>query len=346
MLKIKILLVVGMVMMQLCGWSQEDLQVQGATPNLYIAHTVVAKETWYSVGRLFNQVPKDIAAFNNTGMDKPLVIGQSLKIPLTNANFSQDGKKAADEVFVPVQHIVQEKEWMYRVGQNYNKISVETLEKWNNIKNDQLRVGMKLTVGYLKVKPGQSALASKGTDKIVPATPQVPAMAANAPAEQSQQQPPVKKEEEKKEVVVTTPPPANNPVKETTTTVPVKEEPKTTAPAPVTETSTAGNTPVNYKGGYFKSMYSNAGKGTTGNAGIFRSTSGWKDGKYYALMNDVAVGTIVKVTFPSTNKSVYAKVLGQLPDMKESTGLTIRINDAAASELGAENGKFYVDVKY
>ena len=38
-----------------------------------------------------------------------------------------------------------------------------------------------------------------------------------------------------------------------------------------------------------------------------------------------------KVTFPSTNKSVYAKVLGQLPDMKESIGLTIRINDAAAS---------------
>jgi hypothetical protein len=63
-------------------------------------------------------------------------------------------------------------------------------------------------------------------------------------------------------------------------------------------------------------------------------------------MNDVAVGTIVKITYTSTNKSVFAKVLGQLPDMRESVGLTVRLSDAAAAELGAEMGKFYVDVAY
>ena len=63
---------------------------------------------------------------------------------------------------------------------------------------------------------------------------------------------------------------------------------------------------------------------------------GWKDGKYYALMNNVPVGTIVKLSFSSTNKSIYAKVLGQLPEMKESVGLAIRISDAAASERIAE----------
>ncbi|WP_315821639.1 hypothetical protein [Paraflavitalea speifideaquila] len=103
---------------------------------------------------------------------------------------------------------------------------------------------------------------------------------------------------------------------------------------------------MNFKGGYFRSQYGETGKIVTGNAGIFRSTSGWKDGKFYALMNNVPIGTIVKITFSSTQKTVYAKVLGQLPEMKESLGLTVRLNDAAASELGAENGKFYVDVKY
>ena len=63
-------------------------------------------------------------------------------------------------------------------------------------------------------------------------------------------------------------------------------------------------------------------------------------------MNGVPVGTIVQVNFPSTNKAIYAKVLGQLPDMRESSGLTIRISDAAASELGAGNNKFTVDVRY
>ena len=93
-------------------------------------------------------------------------------------------------------------------------------------------------------------------------------------------------------------------------------------------------------------MYDAKGKNTAANAGIFRSTSGWKDGKYYALMNNVPVGTIVKVTYTSSNKTVFAKVLGQLPDMRESSGLTLRLSDAAAAELGAEMGKFYVDISY
>ena len=63
-------------------------------------------------------------------------------------------------------------------------------------------------------------------------------------------------------------------------------------------------------------------------------------------MNNIPVGTIVKVNFPSTNKTVYAKVLGQLPDMRESAGLAIRLSEAAASELGASNSKFSVDVAY
>ena len=46
-------------------------------------------------------------------IDKALAIGQSLKVPLTAENFSQDGSKAGDEVFVPLHHILQEKENRY-----------------------------------------------------------------------------------------------------------------------------------------------------------------------------------------------------------------------------------------
>src|ERR1700748_3381636 len=120
MLKVKGLLIISIFIAQFTR-AQSDLEVQGTSPGLYLVHTVVAKENWYSVGRLYNLSPKVIAPFNNSSLDKPLVIGQSLKIPLTITNFSQNGTKGADEVFVPVYHIVQEKEWMYRLGQNYNK---------------------------------------------------------------------------------------------------------------------------------------------------------------------------------------------------------------------------------
>jgi hypothetical protein len=101
-----------------------------------------------------------------------------------------------------------------------------------------------------------------------------------------------------------------------------------------------------FDGGVFKTDFLDNGKTAGGAAGIFKSTSGWQDGKYYALMNNVAIGSIVKVTDPATGKSVFVKVLGQLPDMKESTGLTIRISNAAAAEMGATADRFTVQVSY
>ena len=63
-------------------------------------------------------------------------------------------------------------------------------------------------------------------------------------------------------------------------------------------------------------------------------------------MNGVTVGTIVRITNPSTNKSIYAKILGQLPEMKESAGLTIRMSNAAAAELGEGDARFPVQINY
>ena len=306
------------------GFAQK-LMVRGSSPNLYLEHKVTAKETWYSIGRLYNLSPKDIAPFNKSSLTKPLAIGQVLKIPLKQTNFSQDGAKAADEVFVPVYHVVAEKEWMYRISSNHN-VPAANLEKWNNVTNEDLRPGMQMIVGWLKVKKAQSVLASRGTNKIPMAV--KPLVVPDA----------------KKDVVTKEPIPQ---VK----TIPDKvdnsqQQQNQQENKALTTSNTTGTSTGNYRGGYFRSSYKDAGKSSTGNAGVFRSTSGWNDGKYYALMNNVPVGTIVKVTFPSTNKSVYAKVLGQLPEMKESNGLSLRISDAAASELGVAMNKFYVDVKY
>jgi hypothetical protein len=132
---------------------------------------------------------------------------------------------------------------------------------------------------------------------------------------------------------------------------PAKEEPKprTTSPVtatPATATPATATPAIHFNGGYFKNDFTDGGKSANAPAGIFKSTSGWQDGKYYALMNNVPVGTIVKISVPSTGKSIYAKILGQLPDMKESTGLTVRISNAAASELGEGEARFAAEVRY
>jgi LysM repeat protein len=268
----------------------QELYTHGTAADLHVIHTVAAKDTWFSIGKKYNLLPKDIAAFNKLSIDKPLEIGQSIKIPLTKSNFSQDDPSGSVDDLVPVYHIVQDKEWMYRISVNHNKVPIEKLERWNNITRDQAKAGTKLIVGFFNVKnPPVEAVAANDSPKV-----QAPAKPTPAP--------------------VGTPP--------ATTAYTAKE------------------------GGYFKDQYDENGKNRTGFSGIFKSTSGWHDGKYYALMNNVTVGTIVKVNYPSTNKSIYAKVLGELPDMKESAGLSLRISDAAAKELGAVNNKFNVEIRY
>lgn len=310
-------------------FAQPNLQVQGKTPDLYLLHKVQPKETWYSLGRLYNISPKEIAPFNNTDMGKGLAIGQSVKVPLAAVNFSQDKRKGADEVLVPVYYTVKEGEWMFRVSANHNKVPIENLEAWNNINRNQVKPGLNLVVGYLKVKKDLSALASAnpGDVAVVSVEPAVsPKAPVPAPKEEKPITTPVSTEKQ----------PTNKPEP-----APVfkKEE------LPVTDNKTPSS-PIDFRGGYFKSFYQAGGRSASGVANIFRSTSGWKDGKYYALMDNVAVGTIVMITNPATNKYVYAKVLGNLSDIKENAGLVIRVSNAAAAELGSGEGRFNAQVKY
>jgi LysM repeat protein len=301
--------------------AQPNLQVQGTTPSLYLVHRVQPKETWYAIGRLYNLSPKDIATFNNTDISKGLTIGDPLKVPLVTANFSQDGSKAGDEVLVPVYHKVGEGEWMYRVSTNHNKVPVDQLEKWNKISSSQVKAGMNLIVGFIKVKKDQSALAGSAAAGV--------ALSPKAPIE-----PP----SEVKPIVTPVDPKA--PVTKAEPAPPLKK-----AELPGIEPA-INPASIDFKGGYFRTQFESSGKTAKGPATIFRSTSGWNDGKYYALMDNVPVGTILLVTNPASNKGVYAKVLGNLSDIRENAGLTIRISNAAAAELGIGEGKFTADIRY
>jgi LysM repeat protein len=323
----------------------KPLIVEGTAPNLYITHAVAPKENYYSVGRMYNISPKEIAPFNNLELEKGLSLNQVIKVPLTAVNFSQDAAVGADEVLIPLYHIVKEKEGLYRIGTNYNKLPVETLKQWNSIKGDAVSNGTKLVVGYLKVKKELSPLAGM-------ARPVVPVAANTAAVKEKDPVPPpaketpvpvVKKEAEKKPdpkpVEVAVVKKEEKPVEE-----PVKKSP------PVTKQEEKYVSGKNFKGGFFKNMYTDQAKGgemstENGTAAVFKSTSGWEDGKYYCLHNAALPGTIVKIT-SAEGKSIYAKVLDVMPDIKQNSGVLIRLSNAAAAELGIEDNKFDCSLTY
>jgi hypothetical protein len=325
------------------GYSQNSqLTIEGNSGKFYLTHMVVAKENWYSIGRLFNCPPHDIASFNNMNFDKPLDVATIINIPLTVGNFDQKQVKSAGESLIPVYHVVEDKEWMFKVSSIYNDVPVTSLEKWNKIKRDDVRKGTALIVGFLKVKTDLSPLAMG-----ISTNPAVGATAIDAQNKSIKPADPASTQTANKPTPATTTVSSSQlPAKPIVTSVPTT----TASTATVIPVSNPPERVNNYavthsNGGFFSIDYTGGGKSASGTAGTFKSTSGWTDGKYYALMNGIAVGTIIRVT-GTNSKTIYAKVLGQLPDMKESAGLLIRISNAASAELGLGEGKFSVDIKY
>ncbi|HEX2533774.1 MAG TPA: LysM peptidoglycan-binding domain-containing protein [Chitinophagaceae bacterium] len=315
------------------AFSQNTLLIQKDEKGLFLSHTVTPKETFYSVGRLYHIAPKDIAAFNGLDMAAGLTIGQTVRIPLTEANFTQSTIGN-----VPVYYVVGEKEGLYRVSINNNKVTLDNLRKWNNLPSDGVSVGQRLVVGYLLSPEGAALAARPATTPSTPAATTQRETTTAAPATDTAPSRPaettVKREESPRrtETAAVNPAPANN-------------RPASSAPA-----RTALN---DGNGGYFKSHFEqqsrsqSAGKDLTVTSGIFKTASGWQDTKYYALMDNVEPGTIVRVVNPTNNRAIYAKVLGQMSGIRQNQGMDLRISNAAATVLEInDTEKFVVRVAY
>ncbi len=312
---------------------QNNLEIHGSGSNLYLEHTVAPKESLYSIGRMYNVAPKDLAAYNKLSLDAGLSVGQSIKLPLDKSNFTQSEVKSVLDFLIPVYHQVQSGETLYRLGVNYNKVPLESLKKWNALTTDAVNVGSSMIVGYLKVDKNQSSLASSRppVNQVAPASPVIEKPAPEKPVE-------------KKTEVVT-------PVVKPVETVVKQEEKKeiVTRTAPVTPAAVMPG--GKFGEGHFKPFYEQQNTGGNhetagGTGGVFKSTSGWQDGKYYCFNNNAAPGSILKVTNNSTGKMVYAKVLDAIPDIKQNSGLVVIISNAAADELGAGENRFECAVEY
>lgn len=297
---------------------KNELLLKSNDKGVYLDHKVAAKESFYSLSRLYNVHPKFIASFNKLDMAKGLQIDQKLRIPLTDTNFTQKGNTGT-----PVYYKANEKEGLMKVSKENNGVLLSNLRAWNNLSSDEVKEGTKLIVGFLISKEMPSVTI---TPKVIKEEP-VAVKVVEEPkvVTPKTEEPPVVKEEPK-------------PV--------VKEEPK---PVVKVEERPAANTDQ----GFFKSHFEQQIKRTplskdaTVTAGIFKTTSGWQDAKYYLLIDAVQPGTIVKVINPTNNKAVYAKVLGEMSGIRQNEGLNIRISNAAASVLQiTEQDKFIVKVNY
>ncbi len=188
------------------------------------------------------------------------------------------------------------------------------MRKWNHLTNDEITTGQKLIVGFITSK------------ELTKATPTVPKTESKIVQQEK-----------------------------TKPTEPIVEQKIETEKIskPAVSTTTTQAIAKNNNGGFFKSQFEQQSKAETQNkdqtatASIFKTASGWQDGKYYALIDGVDPGTILQVVNPSNNKKIYAKVLGAMSGINQNKGLDVRISNAAANVLDInDTEKFIVKVNY
>jgi hypothetical protein len=312
---------------QIASAQSADLMVKSGDKGLYLEHKVAPKQSFFAIGRLYNVHPKTVASFNKLDMAKGLVIGQLVQIPLTDTNFTQQGNTGT-----PVYYKVGEKEGLMKVSGLHKDVKLETLRNWNGLTDNTVNAGAKLVVGFLLSK-------------------EMPAVTLSG-AKQPKQE--VVKEivEPKKEIAEKTPVVAEK-KPEVKEEIKPREEVKETQKKPEPVFAKQETMTTSAENGFFKYYFdqqvkkSPISQDATVTSGVFKTTSGWLDAKYYMLIDGVQPGTIIKLINPTNSKIIFAKVLGEMSGIRQNEGLNIRISSAAASALQVtEQDKFIVKVNY
>lgn len=141
----------------------DSVGVENSNGNQVIVHKVIAKETYYSIGRLYGVLPRDIIALNN---NTPLQIGLILKVP-TKRPFitSKSTVKPVQQVntSAPAEEIeeykVGPKETLFAISKKFNT-TIEEIKQLNNLKSNSLSLGQ-----VLKIKRKPDTIKSITPDK-------------------------------------------------------------------------------------------------------------------------------------------------------------------------------------
>lgn len=107
--------------------------------------------------------------------------------------------------------------------------------------------------------------------------------------------------------------------------------------APTTAGMTIESTPENTSGG-FKNIKE------TGQAELIEGTGGHK--KYLVLHREAPVGSIIRVKNEENDITIFARVVGKLPETGDNSKLIIKLSQAAFDQLRAVNQRFPVEILY
>ena len=353
---------------------RDSVGVERINGQSFIIHQVEEKETLFAISRRYKTPVNEIVQ-NNDELKSGLKIGQRIRIPFVEKSAIPSGAKL---------HNVAPGETMFSIARTYN-VTVNDLMTWNELRGNDLSVGQALIIHGAAESTPQSPVAevtkveeasptpekkpepatTRQTTEQRPSTPSSPSASASTSmttggwithqVTQGQTLFSIARQYDAKvEDLIEWNGLSSNTLslgqslkvgRDKTTTVPTVTSP---APAARNEQRAPASTssPNNTSAGTTATSSSTAYKNLkeTGQAEVIEGTGNHK--KYLVLHRTAPVGTIMRIRNEENDITVFARVVGVLPDTGDNNKLLIKVSKAAYDQLKAVNSRFPVEVSY
>lgn len=119
----------------------------------YRYHTIMPKETLYSLARAYSLKPEDIVAANPGLSEETFQIGKTIRIPLQG---SSEAYASYDRQTQQVIHKVKRGETLYSIARQYG-VSVEEIQRVNSLSSNSLRSDMELIIPVIASPAGKGS---------------------------------------------------------------------------------------------------------------------------------------------------------------------------------------------
>jgi LysM repeat protein len=347
---------------------RDSVGVEKINGQSFIIHQVDEKETLFAISRRYKTPVNEIVQ-NNDELKNGLKIGQRIRIPFVEKSAIPVGAKL---------HNVAPGETMFSIARTYN-VTVNDLMAWNELKGNDLSVGQALIIqGVADIKNDTPAV----TPQVAETTKTPEKKPDPAPAKPVEQKPNpsnpsttsmttggwithqvtqgqtlfaiAQQYNAKVEDLISWNGLSSNNLslgqslkvgRDNTTTVPTVTSPVSTPRTEERQTPTSSGSAAS------TSSQSTASSSTayknvkeTGQAEVIEGTGNHK--KYLVLHRTAPVGTIMRIRNEENDITVFARVVGVLPNTGDNNKLVIKVSKAAYDQLRAVNSRFPVEVSY
>lgn len=296
-------------------------------------HIIAPKQTLYSLAKFYKLDVYAIYDFNPWLRSKVLGVGDTVSVPIQEQLILKDEEQLLGGMeYALVYYQVKKQDNLYQIAKRHFNIPVETLKNRNNIPDHNLSIGQNLLIGWFDLYGGSANPAQN----IHPSTLHLPVITKEENLKPISNIPLGPPKPNKEEIAL-----LNKPIEPAPALSRTDEATGKSEPLGIDEEIEDLKANFEIEKAHKISYVFTEQRGVAAWRKDIREKT-----DLYAIHRTAPVGSTVMVSNPLIKKSVYAKVISQMPEDLYPDNVCVVVSPAVANLLGAVDAHFFVKVRY